>query len=480
MISEASVPLAVDLDGTLVLTDTLFENTTAVLRRHPLCVLAIPFWVARGRTVFKTEIARRAQMDVTHLPWRRDLLDFINAGKLAGRTIVLATGADEATANAVALHLGVFDEVFASHADINLKGQAKRDALVSRFGKAGFDYVGDSRADIPVWAASRVAHVAGRKHALPASASGRGEERGRIFASPRATLRSWIRLIRVHQWLKNTLLFGPVLLSHRVTWQAIGALATAFLAFSFVASGIYIVNDLFDLDEDRRHRRNCRRPLANGEISITQGIAVSAGLLAVGFGMGAWGGAGLEGCLIVYFGLAVSYTVFLKNKPILDVVALAFLYTLRTYTGGLVSHVAISPWLYEFSIFLFLSLAFVKRYSELLRLKEAGGLHAPGRGYRPPDLSIVSQAGVGSGLLAGLVLALYVNGEDVHALYPRPALLWGISPLFLYWMIRVWLIAHRGNMHEDPLLYAFKDKVSYFVGALIVLMAVLAATLHAG
>lgn len=475
MIPEGPVALAVDLDGTLVETDTLFESVLGLIRKNPRAAAGLPMWLLRGKTAFKSEVGRRVQPGVKYLPWRRDLVDYVRAEKLTGRRIVLATAANAVTAEAVAVYLGMFDEVFASDALVNLKGVAKRDALVRRFGAGGFDYVGDSLDDIPVWAASRVAHLAGRRRVLPAAAFSGSAVAGRIFASAPASAQDWLQAIRIHQWVKNVLLFAPVILSHRLNLVTFAQLLIPFFAFSFVSSGIYLINDLFDLEEDRRHARKRNRSLASGAISIGSGAAMALFLLAAGFSLSALAGSGMAMCLGTYMALALAYSSFLKNKPIIDVVALAVLYTLRIYTGGLVSHVTLSHWLFQFSIFLFLSLAFVKRYSELVRLEKTEDFNT-GRGYRTPDLSIISQAGVGCGLLAGLVLALYVNGEDIQRLYPRAYLLWGVSPLFVYWITRVWLIAHRGNMQDDPILFAFKDRVSYIVGILILVLAAFGAT----
>ena len=472
---DRTIPLVVDLDGTLVTTDTLFENAMALIRGNPWLAARILVWAFRGKPVLKSEIARRVTVDVGHLPWRLELIEYLRAEKSAGRQLVLATAAHRSTAEAVAAHLELFDEVLSSDSLVNLKGVAKRDALVRRFGERGFDYIGDSRSDVPIWAVSRIAHLAGSARTLPGSVMERGAQRGKVFSSPPANLRVWLRSLRAHQWVKNVLVFAPAVLSHRFIVETLPPLMLAFVGFSLIASATYATNDLFDLDADRRHSGKRSRPLASGELSIGHGVILAVLLTAAGFGVGIMTSGALSVCLAAYMCVALAYSAFLKNKPVIDVVTLALLYTLRIFAGGAVGRVRISNWLFQFSIFFFLSLAFVKRYSELRRLRKTKHRKAPGRGYRPRDLGIISQAGVGSGLLAGLVLALYVNGEDVQRLYPRPYMLWGVCPLFLYWMTRVWLIAHRGNMHEDPILYAFRDRVSYIVGGLILVLAILGA-----
>jgi 4-hydroxybenzoate polyprenyltransferase len=467
------LPLAADLDGTLVATDTLFESALSLIRQRPWSILLMLVWLSRSKVVLKAAIAERVTPHAESLPFRRDLVEYLRSERSKGRTIVLATASHRTTADSVAACLGVFDVVLASTDSVNLKGTSKRDALVNLYGLRGFDYIGDSKADKPVWAACRIGHVAGRMRRLPESVLAAGTQQGEVFSMPRTRMKAVLREIRVYQWVKNLLVFVPALLNHHFDLDIVKALATAFLGFSFVASGTYVINDIFDLEADRRHLRKCRRPLASGQISISLGIALAVGLLLAGILLGLTNSLQLVACLVGYLALTLLYSSYIKGKPIIDVVVLAMLYTLRVYAGGLVSRAYVSPWLFQFSIFLFLSLAFVKRYSELQRSSVQQSLEARGRGYRLEDLSIVGQAGLGSGLLAGLVMALYVNGQDTLKVYPHPEMLWVVCPLFVYWIIRVWLIAHRGNMHEDPILFAFRDHVSYIVAFLIVVAVAL-------
>ncbi len=473
--ADEEVPLVVDLDGTLINGDTLIESIFSLIRHHPLCIPLLPLWLFRGKAVLKATVAQRFQLDAATMGYRSDLLEYLKSERAEGRRLVLATAAHESTATNASEYLKLFDEVFASTESVNLKGRAKRDKLVERFGLKGFDYIGDSRADTPIWAACRIGHVAGSMNRLPGAALAAGAQQGRIFASPRPSWRTWLRAMRPHQWVKNLLVFAPPFLGHHVDLEILKTLVIAFFAFSFVSSATYINNDLFDLAADRQHPRKHKRPLASGALSIFQGIFLSGCLLATGLFLGGVVGITLEVCLISYLALTSLYSSFLKGKPIIDVIALASLYTLRLYAGGLVSKAFVSPWLFQFSIFLFISLAFVKRYSELHRLFHSGQHETPGRNYRSSDLSMVSQAGIASGLLAGLVLALYVNGNEFQRLYPRPQMLWGLCPLFVYWISRVWLIAHRGNMNEDPIVWAFRDRVSYLVGFLMFLSMLLAS-----
>ena len=472
MSESGHVPLIVDLDGTLVRTDTLHEGMLVLARRHPLALLQVPSWLLRGRAYLKRKVAEAEISDVESLPLNAGLMLFLRQAKVDGRTLVLATGANRCIADAVAARLDLFDDVIATD-DVNLTGRAKCAALVARYGQRGFDYVGDSRADTPVFAACRVGHAAGTLRVLPRAVVRAGTAEGIAFATPRATWRDWVRALRVHQWAKNTLVVVPTLLNHRVDLSILMTLVLTFAAFSTVASGTYIVNDLLDLPADRAHARKSRRPFAAGEIPIAHGILASVALTVIGLTIAALQGAPVLACLTSYILLTITYSAWLKGKPIIDAVVLAVLYTLRVFTGGLVTDAFVSPWLLQFLMFLFLSLAFLKRYSELYAMRGNAVKNSPGRGYRDGDIDIIGQAGIGTGLVAGQVLALYMNGQEVQRLYARPHMLLAIVPVYIYWIVRVWLIAHRGNMHDDPVVYAFSDKVSYIVGALIVVAVIL-------
>jgi len=468
------VPLVVDLDGTLVNGDTLLENVLSLIRHRPSCILMLPLWRLQGKAALKAKIAERFPLDGATLGYRRDLLEYLQSERARGRRLVLATAAHESIAAGAAEHLKIFDEVIASTASVNLKGKTKRDKLIERFGLKGFDYIGDNKADTPIWVACRIGHMAGSMNRLPSTALASGAQQGEVFANARPRLKTWIRAMRPHQWVKNLLVFAPTLLNHRLDAGVLKSLVVTFFAFSFVSSATYINNDLFDLAADRQHPRKSKRPLASGDLSVKSGIFLALFLLIAGFALGGTVGLPLEACLLGYLCLTTFYSSFLKGKPIIDVIALASLYTLRLYAGGVVSGSFVSAWLFQFSIFLFISLAFVKRYSEMRRLFHEGQEVAPGRNYRASDLSIIGQAGMTAGFMGGLVLALYVNGGEIQRLYPRHEMLWGLCPLFVYWITRVWLVAHRGNMNEDPIVWAFKDRVSYIVGFLMFVSMLLA------
>jgi 4-hydroxybenzoate polyprenyltransferase len=460
------VPLVVDLDGTLTLTDTLAEGMVRVTMTRPSGLLGL----LRGKVALKDSVAHAAPVDAHGLPWNEPLLQWIREEAAGGRPVILATGSHRETAAAVAAELGIFSAVIATE-NVNLTGRNKRDELVARFGERGFDYAGDSAADEPVFEAARIAHPVGKLRRIPQSALKAGAAEGRSFPAPRAGLGEWLRALRPHQWVKNVLVVVPTLLDHRFDAAIAWNLLMVFVAFSAVASGGYIVNDLHDVAADRRHPKKRNRPFASGALSAAGGVLAAGALICGGVALATQVSGAVAGCLITYFAVTTIYSVWLRSKPIIDVVVLALLYTLRLYTGGLATATWISPWLVQFMIFLFLSLAFVKRYSELSSLERRGEVAA--RGYRLTDMPVIGQAGITSGLVSALVLALYMNSVEEARHYSNPQALWGIVPLYVYWIVRVWLIAYRGNMREDPVVYAFSDKVSYIVLALIAVCALI-------
>jgi len=463
-----AVPLVVDLDGTLLRTDSLHESTLLLLRGGPHRAFSLPLWLASGKARMKREIAQRVELDVAGMPYHDELVTWISAERERGRRVVLATAADEKVAHAVSAHLGLFDEVIASDGVVNRSAHRKAALLVEKFGERGFDYAGNSRDDLPVWERARRAILVSAPDAVRRAAAKRTEI-GREFAGLRGGPRAWIKALRLHQWLKNLLLFLPLLGAHQIFDPALLIKAiVAFFAFGFCASSVYVVNDLMDLESDRHHPRKRLRPFAQGVLSPLAGVAVAAVLLFAALAVAWWVAAEFLAWLLVYFVITVAYTFALKRKEIVDALSLAALYTLRIIAGGAAVGLAASFWLLAFSLFLFLSLAFVKRYSELQIMLEQGRAEAKGRGYRTDDLPLIQTLGVVAGFAAVLVLALYINGESVLRLYSRPEVMWLTVPILLYWITRVWIKAHRGLMHDDPVLFALKDRVSILSGAMFV------------
>jgi 4-hydroxybenzoate polyprenyltransferase len=465
-------PLCVDLDGTLVKSDTLFDGFWLLARRRPFDLARLPLWVARGKAAVKDEIAQRAQLDTARLPYNVALLRYLQSERRAGRSIYLTTGADGALAERVSAHLGIFDGVLASDGKTNLTHNRKLSTIESRF--PAFDYVGNSTADLPMLARAKAAMVANPTRGLQMALRMRHIPVAQTFLDRRPLARTVIKAIRLHQWAKNLLLVVPLLLSHNLRPAPIVAAIAAFFCFSFMASANYLVNDLLDIESDRRHPTKRFRPFASGDLGVSSGMILTAMLAGASFALLPF----LDRAFALWLGLYViasaCYSFFLKRVAIVDVLLLSGLYTLRLLAGGAATGTEISPWLAGFSSFLFLSLAMVKRFGELENLRERGLASTHGRGYLVADLEQIRAFGTASAYAAVLVFSLYITRPDVDDLYQHPTRLWGIVPLLLYWLNRVWLIASRGELDDDPVIFAIRDKISLAVGLAVVLVAMLA------
>ncbi|MCG6862448.1 MAG: UbiA family prenyltransferase [Chromatiaceae bacterium] len=460
--------LAVDLDGTLLRSDLLLESGLAFIRKAPLRALQPLMWLISGRARLKARLAEEVALDVAMLPYDRQTIDLLEAERARGREIVLATASYRSYADQVADHLRLFDRVMATDRDTNLSSGNKRDALVREFGEKGFDYVGNSLHDLPVWAAARNAYVVNPEPGVESRVRALGNLK-LVIKGDAPGLGTWIRALRIHQWLKNALIFVPLLSSHRLGDLALfGDGVLAFLLFGLCASSVYLLNDLLDLEDDRHHARKRHRPFASGTLSIKAGLALIPVLLAVAF-LGAalvlpWP---FIFALVAYYGLTLAYSLILKRVMMLDVVTLALLYTSRIVAGTLALELTLTFWMLAFSVFMFLSLALVKRYAELRDARMAGTSEKTrGRGYYPDDLEMISSLGAAAGYCAVLVLALYIQDEGTVELYRHPQAIWLACPLLLFWISRTWLLTHRGQMHDDPVLFAVKDRVSLTIGVL--------------
>jgi 4-hydroxybenzoate polyprenyltransferase len=472
-VSEKTVPLCVDLDGTLIKTDVLWESLMVLLKRNPLYLLAVPFWFLRGRAFLKKEIAERVELNPAWLPYHQPFLDYLRTERKKGRVVMLATASDEQLAKRIADHVGLFDEVLASDGKINMRGHNKGRALAERYGKKGFDYAGNSSVDLPVWSEARQGIVVNASEHL-AERARRCTEVSQVFEGGRSKPHSLIRAMRPHQWVKNFIIFVPLLTSHNLANTGIMVSALfAFAAFCCCASGVYVLNDLLDLDADRQHDSKRRRPFASGELPLPYGLVSAPLMLALGAAIAWYLSAQFLAVLALYFVLTTSYSWRIKQVALLDVFFLAGLYTIRLVAGHVATGIKYSFWLLAFSMFIFLSLALVKRFTELKILRQQNRHDSKGRGYVASDLEMVAMLGIANGFLAVLVMALYVNSPEAQIdhrtgknLYEHAMVLLLVCPLLLFWISRVWLIAHRGQMHDDPIVFALKDRVSYLIGAL--------------
>ena len=470
--SRAAV-LAVDLDGTLIATDLLWECFFSLIRSNPLILFMLPLWLMRGKTYFKQQVFSRVESAPEALPYRKGVLERLRTEKERGRRVVLATASDAGHARAIAAHLGLFDDVIGSDGQRNLKSHAKAVALTDRYGEFGFDYLGNSHDDIAVFEAADKAIAVAPDRAAARWAKAHDAEV--IEQAQRLSLKTVARMLRVHQWSKNLLIAVPAVLDHKILDPlTILQLGAAFFAFSFLASAFYIVNDLFDLAADRAHPTKCKRPLAAGLVSPQQGLAVAAGLVAASVAISAMLPPLFAAVLAGYMLATFSYSLKIKRWLLIDVLFLAGLYTIRVIAGAAATTLAPSPWLLAFSIFFFLSLALVKRYVELDHSENPEKERLQGRGYRPEDKDVISQAGMASGFAAVVVLALYLESDLAHELYANSWLLWLLCPLVLYIIVRVWILARRQEFHDDPVVFIATDwrsQIMVAAGAAIILAA---------
>ena len=474
---RAHVPLVVDLDGTLIRTDLLQESTIRLVKRKPWLLPSLLLWALRGRKYLKnrvfTEVLTEALIDTSVLPINQELLAWLREQKLQGRQLVLATASDRELASRVVQDLKLFDLVLGSTATRDLRG-AEKVAAIKQYCGAEFDYAGNSRADQAVWKVSRQAILVNASRSVESTAR-RYARVSRVIAFPRDTLRSTIQPLRLYQWVKNLLIFVPVFTSHQ--WGNANILLKsllAFLAFGLCASGTYVANDLLDLEEDRHHFTKKNRSIASGHCSIARAVVLSISCLLAGLTVGFFVGNGLLPMLLLYVVLTACYSLRLKKVSVVDVLTLALLYTLRVVAGHVLTGIVFSMWLLSFSFFLFLSLALSKRAAELSKLVNREGQSVLGRGYLLTDLQLIISAGICSGFVSSLVFALYLNSESVTLLYRRPAILWGILPALLYYILRVWIACGRGELDMDPIVYTAKSRSTYLIGALIVLLVVAA------
>lgn len=461
-------PLVVDLDGTLLRSDLLLESALAFVRSSPLQSLRPLGWLAGGKATLKEKLAQATDIDVSVLPYNEDLLARLRAEKAAGRTLVLATASHHLLATRVAAHLGLFDDVLATAAGRNLSAHNKRDALVQRYGERGFDYAGNSHADLPVWAAARQAWVVDASAGVERRARAAGNV-AETMHSAAAGLRDWLQALRLHQWLKNLLVFVPLLAAHRLGDMSLLAQGLlAFVLFGLCASSVYLLNDLLDLADDRHHASKRHRPFAAGRLPITAGLLGFPALLLPAFAAALYFlPPAFALVLAIYYLLTLGYSLVLKRHMAIDVITLAMLYTLRIVAGTAALSLPPTSWMLAFSMFIFLSLALIKRYTELHDAQRRGhNGKTRGRGYYADDLAMVSSLGAASGYLSVMVLALYIDDQSTAALYAHPQLIWLACPLLLFWITRAWMLAHRGQMHEDPVIFAIRDRTSLVTGAL--------------
>jgi len=478
------VPLCVDLDGTLIKTDSLYELFLLLFKKNPLyCIIAIS-WLMKSKAHFKAEITKRVQLSAESLPYNEDVIEYIKAQDPT-RKILLVTGSNKKVADEVAEHLGLFDEVIASDSKINLTGHNKKDHLVERFGsrddkdKKGFEYIGNEKTDIPVWKVAKKVSIVSQDNDFLKEVQSTFDN-VQMFIAPKPSIKNYLKGIRIHQWVKNMLVFVPLFLDHRFNdGQAFVQVLLTFFGLSILASFTYIINDLLDLESDRLNKTKRKRPFASGLISIKQAGVMMAVLFVILIAILTQLSSSVVVVLMIYLAATLAYSFYLKRVAMLDVTMLAGLFSLRIIAGIVAIDSSWSFWLLAFSMFFFLSLAFAKRFSEIENLRREGREKASGRGYTIADLPMLNSSGVAAGYISILVVALYIDSEKVQQMYAHPEILWLICPPLLFWIGRIWLITGRGEMHEDPIVFAIKDKVSLLIVSLCGLI-LMGATLYKG
>lgn len=457
-------PLCIDCDGTLIATDLLYEAFFLLLKQNPLGLFYLPFWLLKGKVYLKERLSEHVTFRWETLPYRKDVIDLINLARSNNREVVLVTASPLIWAQGIAKYLNCFDKVFATENGINLSGINKAKLLVNNYGQNCFDYAGDSYVDCHVWQQSASIILVSSNLTLYNRLSKKISKKIIVINPKDSSLFDYIRALRLHQWLKNLLVFVPLLAAHKAgSISNLVQIFYAFLAFSTCASAVYLLNDLLDLDSDRQHVRKKLRPFASGAIPLKHGLTLIPVLLAISIALSMLLPNLFLIILIAYFLMTVAYSIRLKKQVIVDVMILAGLYTMRIIAGAAAIQIKPSFWLLAFSIFIFLSLALIKRYSELLITLAANKKEPAGRGYSVDDLPVLMSIGVSTGVCSVLILALYLNTPETYILYKNSIWLWLIPPILLYWTSRMWMKAHRGQVDDDPIIFAAKDWQSLVV-----------------
>jgi len=465
--------LIVDLDGTLVKTDLLVEMFLLALGNNFFSGIFSLFTLRKGRAAFKRKLVNETTLDITALPYNQNVIDYIEERRSRGYKTMLVTASDQLIADKIGQHVQLFDEIHGSNGQVNLKGEKKAQFLIEKIGKQNFAYIGDSAADFAVWEHSNKIITVNVSSKIKRKADNKFKKVEHLDSS-QSKLKNLVKLIRPHQWVKNLLVFIPLLAGHQFTENAIFKSFLAFIAFSMIASGIYIFNDLFDIQNDRQNPEKRKRSIASGNVLVTRAVVICSFLLIGGLTLAGRINTNLLLISILYVTTTIVYSIYLKRLIIIDICFLSIFYTLRLLAGSEASEVPLSFWLAAFSTFFFFSLASIKRLNELVESTSRGTLKIKGRGYHSEDLPIISQIATASGLTAVLIMALYLNSDEVIALYKFPQALWGICLVLLFWVNRFIVLANRGKIYGDPIVFSIKDRTSYYSGFLILLLIIIA------
>ena len=463
--------LIVDLDGTLLKSDLLFESFWSACGKDFMAPINALRAVLHGRARLKRYLAGSSDINPKTLPFNEEVVKYIRSFINDGGRAVLVTASDEILARKVVEHLQIFDEGHGSSDSINLKGSVKERFISERFGENSYSYMGDSKADLHVWKSANKAITVNGSSSLKKKVEKLGISCEHMDTTKR--LLPYFKALRPHQWLKNILLFVPMLALHDFTLTTFFSSLIALLAFSLVASSVYILNDLLDLTADRSHPRKRFRPVSSGTLSIVHASVMILFLLVLGVFLAGMLGPNFILVISSYYIITTAYSIHFKKVVVLDIFILSILYCTRLIAGGAATNIQLSFWLLAFSFFFFFALASMKRQAELVDLISRNELAASGRGYFVSDLPIMSIMVLVSGYVSVLVMALYVNSDTVTNIYENASRLWGICLILIYWITHAAFSTHRGLMTDDPMIFALKDRISQVCFLLIITIFIL-------
>ena len=459
--------LFVDLDGTLIKSDLLFECLVPIIKNYFYAIFLAPFWLLKGKAYLKDKFSDLVSINPEILPYNNNVLEYIRKEKENGSKIILATASNIKLAKSISDYLGIFDDVIASSKEENLKGKNKLNKIKlyiknNNINKE-FSYIGDSEADVKIFNETNIPIVVGNKNVFNKIKS-KNDKTTFVDGENDFSLKKFFKMIRTYQWVKNFLIFLPLILAHKfLDVNLLLKALVAFFSFSFLASSVYIINDIMDVESDRIHPSKKNRPIASGAVKISSALKVAFILMPLSFIISIFLGKEFLFVLLTYFITTSCYSFYLKKIMLVDILILSLLYTVRMFAGGVALNIYLSPWLFMFSMFFFFSLACAKRYSELYAVRNNLQDEIKGRGYQAQDLEQIQIFGSSSGYIAILIFALYIQSDISMKLYKTPSFFWALCPIMLYWISRVWLLSHRGQMTQDPIIFALKDKVSYVV-----------------
>jgi len=467
--------LFVDLDGTLIKTDILYESVLLLIKNNFFYLFVLPFWWFKGKSTLKYNIANLVDINPKTLPYNEEFLDYLKQQYQQGRKIILTTATTEKYAKSIADYLGIFTETIASSIDQNISGTEKLNAIKRHSDK--LIYAGNAVIDLKVFPYAQESIIVNPTYRLKM----RLKELSNVteyFEFKQNNIWIMLKAARVYQWVKNSLLFVPLLMSQQFyDSNATLNVVLAFFSFSLLASATYIVNDLIDIPNDREHVRKKNRPLASGSLSIPSAIVMMLTLFISSFIIAININVTFIYGLIFYLALTLLYSFKLKSYILMDAISLSLLYTTRIFVGALVINTIPSVWLIAFSMFMFFSLALIKRCSELQALEAEKKNRTPGRDYTVSDTYILATMGVTSGFMSILIVALYLNDTQSISQYTYPEILWLVCPLLLYWIGRMWIKTFRDEMHDDPIVFTIKDKGSLFCIASVLVIIITAILL---